>query len=147
MSNQNKNFIHDQEKLYRSIEADKRLYKNIDGKLYLSSQAFCDRQEQPSVDRAELCNHDPKHTKKSKKAGVVYLLTHEVRNSKIFSQHPDGDVNYQLDAKAAPSPKNQAHALIIGKPKYKSDRAFKKVQERLAILAAKNGWCLMPDEE
>jgi hypothetical protein len=146
MPSQNKKIVKDQEKLYRSIAPYRNPYKKIDGKLRISSQAFSDRNYEPSVDRAELCAHNPHYTKKSETAGVVYLLAKDVRDEKIFSKQPTGDINYSLDVKAAPSQNNKAHALIIGIPKYKTSNIFRKAQERLAILAEKNGWRLIPEE-
>lgn len=130
----NKSFIDNDEILFRAVGASD--YKvEADGKCRLSSQAFRDSRKEPSVNRAKLHNNDPTRTQFSEKDGVVSLLTEEVRTEKVKE--------YSLDAEHAPSNKNQAHSVVIGKPAYKGND-FRKVIERLAILAGKRGWIIFP---
>src|SRR5450755_3773573 len=94
-----------------SVGSDEVLYRNVtcgrnrcsiqpDGTLKFSSQAFLDRAFQPSVDRANLCNSDPIHTRRHKDDGVTSLLAGEVKALKdvgLPNKHGELDLIYEVD--------------------------------------------------
>jgi hypothetical protein len=67
--------VTDDEIIYRCVFYDRGLYRIVDQRLQLSSQAFADRNQMPSVDRATLRGNDPTQTQKNPEDGVVSLLT------------------------------------------------------------------------
>lgn len=140
--------VHDDEFLYRSVSPGRgNLYNYEGGKLKLSSQAFNDKKyNQPSVDRAQLRNNDPKNSQLSPNDGIVSLLTKEIRNETVKINNPADPIQYALDVRPDPIDDNPAHAIIISSPLYKNDNAFRKVKIKLALLANKRGWLLEPKE-
>lgn len=133
------------EDVYRSVLSGHNLYRIENGKLIFSSQAFNDRNMQPSVDRASLHNNNPELTKFGNSDGVVALLTGDIRQEKVSSgQHPNIQ-EYMVDVIADPLPNNKAHALIVPSPEYKNKKAFDKVKIRLAYLATQRGWIAEPE--
>lgn len=153
-------FVKDDEVLYRSISIKRsQCVSNGVGGWKLSSQAFTDLSQKPSVDRACLCNNDPVRAQKSTADGIVSLIAHEVRSIKDFKQTKDGkplqDENGQelmhiFDVVPDPittHPENPAHALIVTSPSYASRSAFKRLIERLALIAESRGWIITPQEQ
>ena len=146
--------VSDEEKLYRRVPADPTLYRVENDAVRVSTIAFNDRNNAVSVDRALLCNHDPKHTQKSSTDGILVLIAQDVRA--IDSVRSEGvdvganrakkDITYIFDVKHAPikgdsaSPSNIAHAVIIPTPDYANNSAFKKLKERLALLVSNKSW-------
>lgn len=128
----------------------------IDGKIArVSSQAFTDRNQCPSVDRAKLCGCDPTWTQKDVKNGVVSLIAIDVRMIDTVVQRSDkGEIirTYKIDVCPAPIvdkpnlPDNPAHAEIRPTPEYQSKSVFKKLLERLAFLANQREWEILPYE-
>src|SRR5436853_5981942 len=73
--------VADNEILYRRVACIEGLYViQADGTVKVSSVAFSDRSFRPSVDRAELCNNDPKETQDELSDGVVSVVTRHVRS-------------------------------------------------------------------
>ncbi|HJT56468.1 MAG TPA: hypothetical protein VJ761_08235 [Ktedonobacteraceae bacterium] len=149
--------ITDDEILFRRILANKGLYETLpDGRVLFSSQAFADRTFRPSVDRASLCDNSPKHSLgpySDKEAGVTSLITGDVRG--IIEHEREGliqtffvDVEHkpiEKDPDQPDSSENFAHAEIYTTPPC-TKGVFKKLRERLALLANASQWALKPSE-
>jgi hypothetical protein len=136
--------VKDDEILYRRIQAGRNLKVSLpDGTFRLSSQAFSDPNYRPSVNRAELCNYDPKHTQMKPTDGVVSLVVHEVRAiDSIVQNDPKGQPiqTYNVDVEHVPEPENVAHAEIYMKPTTENRKVFHRLIERLAQLASQRPW-------
>lgn len=152
-------FVKDDEILYRSISVKRRqCVPNGDGHWRLSSQAFTDSSQKPSVDRACLCDNDPVRAQKSPEDGIVSLIAHEVRGIKNFNQTKDGkplqnekgqELMHVFDVVPDPittPPENPAHAQVVTSPSYTSRSAFNRLIERLARIAEDRGWIIAPQE-
>jgi hypothetical protein len=136
--------VTDDEIIYRCVFYDRGLYRIVDQRLQLSSQAFADRNQMPSVDRATLRGNDPTPTQKNPEDGVVSLLTQAIRQiDSVRQMDAKGKLiaQYKIDVIADPisgqvdQPDNLAHAEIRPTPEYQSKSVFRKLQERLALLA------------
>jgi hypothetical protein len=136
--------VTDDEIIYRCVFYDRGLYRIVDQRLQLSSQAFADRNQMPSVDRATLRGNDPTPTQKNPEDGVVSLLTQAIRQiDSVRQMDAKGKLiaQYKIDVIADPKsgqvdqPDNLAHAEIRPTPEYQSKSVFRKLQERLALLA------------
>jgi hypothetical protein len=149
--------VTDDEVIYRCVFYDRGLYRIVDQRLQLSSQAFADRNQMPSVDRAALRGNDPTQTQKSPEDGVVSLLTGVVRQIDTVRQmDAKGKLitQYQINVIADPivgqahMSDNLAHAEIRPTPQYQNKSVFRKLQERLALLATQRidqqGWEITP---
>jgi hypothetical protein len=80
--------IADDEIIYRCVFYGKDYYE-IDGDSGLpkiSGQAFSDRNQKPSVDRAILRDNDPAQTQKSPEDGIVGLVVMDVRKIDTVEQ-------------------------------------------------------------
>lgn len=85
--------IADTELLYRSIKKNQtgvEFYRYDGQKLRISSSAFNDRSQQPSVDRSILQNSDPTKSKKSPTDGIAVLLTQEIREERVDIMSSNG---------------------------------------------------------
>lgn len=147
-------FVRDDEHLYRRIPADRKLYKQkADGTLEISSLAFSDRAYRVSVDRAILCNNDPKHTLGTESGGVVSLLAREIRNVDDLTrndQKGNATQKFKIDIAPAPLSDNPAHAEIYAIPAFTdidSKGAFHRLCRRLARLAESKQWAIAPDTQ
>jgi hypothetical protein len=128
--------VADQEWLYRSVRQSEIIYEN--GHPRPSSQAFADRTQQVSVDRALLIDNDPRRTQKSETDAVVSLLAAEVRGiHTLIRRDAQGNKTgvYAIDVRPDPLPDNPAHALIVADPEFASSKHFRKLRESLARLA------------
>ncbi len=143
----NSDFVKDEEVLYRSIPYDKRdYYTTKEGELKISSQAFGDRSMKPSVDRADLCDNNPKYTQIDPKDGIVSLICQNVRLIDLTQKDEKGKqelYKYKIDVIPRPEYENIAHAQVEPSPEYKNKQSFRKIQERLAYLAC---WEIRPEE-
>ncbi len=135
--------ITDDEVLYRRVPNDTNFCKIIDGKIEVSSQAFSDRSLRPSVDRAKLCENDPRRTQRKPSDGVVSVATRDVRaTSNLVQNDKDGKPiqSFTVDVEHVPifndpvEPNNPAHAEIYTIPMC-DKKVFRKLIERLAQLA------------
>jgi hypothetical protein len=141
------------ELLYRCIFCGLDKYYRIgESGLELSSQAFTDRNQAPSVDRAKLCSYDPQFTQKNPEDGVASLITGEVRMINVSQNDPKGNpiFDYRIDVCPRPTDENPSHAQIEPSPDYRNKSTFRKVAEKLARLATerikKQGWEIEPKE-
>ncbi|GAA6620648.1 hypothetical protein [Scytonema sp. NUACC26] len=146
--------VADDELLYRCVfhGADRYYYLEESG-VRLSSQAFADRGQAPSVDRAKLCNYDPQWTQKNPNDAVVSLVAGDIRViDDIVQKDAKGKElwTYKIDVCPRPLADNPAHAQIEPSPAYQNRNTFRKVSEKLARLAteriAEQGWEIEPYE-
>ncbi|MGH2516960.1 MAG: hypothetical protein ACRDHP_15010 [Ktedonobacterales bacterium] len=149
--------VNDDEDLYRCVwydEGENRVGLYVtepDGTVKFSSQVFNDRRQRPSVDRATLCGHEPKHAQKKPSAGVTAVLAGKIRVLGPFDQSAPGKVIEKVivDVEHKPikddpnEPDNLAHAEIFTQPVC-SGNVFRKVREALALLANDRGWLIKP---
>src|SRR5712692_9850965 len=109
-------FVSDDEILYRRISINRKHYKfKSDGTIEISSEAFSDRELRVSVDRAKLCDNNPRHTLGNEPGIVVSLLTSDARNVKNLTRNdPSGNPikSFKIDVEPVPLPENSAHAEI-----------------------------------
>ena len=142
--------VTDAEILYRRIPCVEGLYViQAAGIVKVSSAAFSDRSFRPSVDRAELCYHDPRKTQHEISDGVVSVVTRDVRSiDTVVQNDKDGKTiqTFNVDLEHVPIlndpklPDNPAHAEIYTNPHCPNKSVFRKLAERLAQLANKRPW-------
>lgn len=124
------------EELYRRVVFDPLCYTMESGILTVARKAFSDPKNQPSVDRANLCGHDPRQTQAGdSRNGVILLLTEQVRDVDINSSESSSTIRYNIDVVAVPLEENIAHAEIRADPQITSSKVFQRLRTRLAILA------------
>lgn len=123
--------IADEEELYRSIRPDYLTREG--GVLRARSEAFGDRGQRVSVDRARLIGHDPGRTRKSRTDAVARLLAADVRVTIPQRDAKGQQIGvYLVDVTPDPLPDNPAHALIYANPDFVSPNHFRKLREHLA---------------
>ncbi len=135
--------VADEEVLYRCVKHGRNLKKKQpDGTFRLSGQAFADPYNRPSVNRAMLCDNDPKSTQFEPEDGVVSLLAHDVRLTDSVVQKDKERIvkSFQVDVEHVPEPKNYSHAEIFIDPESHSKGVILKFIERLAYLANQRTW-------
>jgi hypothetical protein len=141
--------VAEDEVLYRRIPQSKDLYaKQANGTIKVSSQAFSDRAYRPSVDRANLCDHNPRHTQLAPSDAVVSLVTHDVRSIDTIErndQHGNPIQSFRVDVESVPMPENRAHAEICTLPEC-DQKTFRRLREALALLANQREWEIEPPE-
>jgi hypothetical protein len=130
--------ITDDEILYRCLFSGKDMYKfRSDGTLEITAQAFADRERRASVDRAKLCDNNPKHTLIDPMGGVVSIVAGDVRSIVNISRNnsPDESLrSFTVDLEHVPLSNNDAHAAIFTIPPFTD--ADKKVYRRLRVALA-----------
>ncbi len=128
--------ITDEEILYRCLFPGMDMYEfRPDGTLKITSQAFADREGKASVDRAELCDNNPRHTLVDPMGGVVSVVAGDVRsitNADITRNNRGGP--FKVEVEHVPLPENDAHAEIYTIPPFTD--ADKKTYRRLRIALA-----------
>lgn len=140
-------YVADDEVLYRRIPLRRELFKLVDGRVRPSSQAFSDRLWRPSVDRAKLIDHDPTRTQQQSSDSVMSLITGEVRKiDTVVQKNAKGETIqlHAIDVEPVPLNDNPAHAEIFAIPQIASERVFRRLIERLAIMSR---WELGPPEQ
>jgi len=145
--------VADEELLYRSIPQVKfnDYIHKINEEFKVSSQAFSDRGQKPSVNRATLDDHDPTKVQVNSKDAVVSLATSDVRKiDKVKKKSQNGAdlIIYKIDVIHRPTERNFAHAQIEPSPEYETKNIFRKLTESLAFLANQRikdyGWEIEP---
>lgn len=130
--------IADEETLFRAARSLE--IHLVDGSERVSSQAFSCREMRISVDRAALQNNQPQPTRDrfspqhrvvSLNAGQIRACAPIIRNDE--KGHPIQ--SYGLDIEPKPLEDNAGHAEIFGLPEWNHKATFRKVAERLALLA------------
>jgi len=144
--------VTDDEILYRRILDDFYEVQN-DGTFKFKSQAFTDVEFRTSVNRAKLCDNDPKRTLGKFSGGVVSLVARDVRAINDIIQYDKNKNPIQtfiVDVEHVPiinhpiEPDNLAHAEIHTIPECPNSRVFKRLRERLVLLANARQWELAP---
>ncbi len=133
----------DEEVLYRCVKHGKNLKKmQPDGTFRLSTQAFADPYNRPSVNRAALCSNDPKSTQFEPEDGVVSVITYDVRLTESVVQKDKERIvkRFQVDVEHVPVPENYSHAEIFIDPTSQSRGVILRFMERLAYLANQRPW-------
>lgn len=139
-------FVADGEVLYRRVP---RQYYTVapDNTLKVTSQAFAERNQRPSVNRADLCNHDPVPMCNGPTDGVVSIVTKDVRDTDTVVQNDARGRPiqiYYVDVDPAPLADNPAHAEIYVQPQCPTPNVFRKLCTRLARLANERAWEVYP---
>lgn len=144
-------FIDNSEILYRRIATGRNLYKiKNDGMIEISSGAFSDREFRISVDRAKLCNNNPRYTLGNEPGVVVSLVARQVRNIDNLTRNDAKGKpiqQFKIDVEPAPLPSNSAHAEIFAIPAFtEADEgaAFYRLRRRLSRLAEAGQWVEFP---
>jgi hypothetical protein len=146
-------FVANDEILYRCVFCENpygnKHYKLEDNRVLVSSQAFADRTLSPSIDRASLCGNNPRYTQKNPDDGVVSLICRDVRLIDSVRQNDSRgreEFTYKIDVLYRPLDDNKAHAQIEPTPAYRNRNVFRKLLERLAVLANQREWEILPLE-
>ncbi len=144
-------FVDEDEILYRRILAGRKLYNyKTDRTIKISSMAFTDREFRVSVDRAKLCNNNPRYTKGDEPGGVVSLVARDIRSiNELTRNDPKGRPiqQFKIDVAPAPLQGNPAHAEIYAIPEFTDadeQGAFHRLCKRLARLAEARQWEILP---
>lgn len=143
--------VEDDEVLYHGVPNG--CFTTADGLLKLTSTAFNDRTQNPSVDRAKLCGFNPASTRKNPTDGVVSLTALSVRQiADVVQNDKHGNPKFTYAIDVIPDPvkddpvlsDNVAHALVVTNPNFESGSGFKKLKESLAWIASQGGWLVEP---
>ena len=145
--------VDDNEILYRRVLCGgDGYYLNENHRTVVSSQAFSDRGQKPSVNRALLCEDGIAFTQEGDESnGVLSLVAKDVRAIDSVVQFDTAGrkekLRHRIDVypdpiKDQPGQRdNLSHAEIRPDPSYASKSIFRKLIERLAQLAA---WAVKP---
>jgi hypothetical protein len=158
MLEENENHVANDEILYRRVLSGRDLYETkTDGTVEFYAQAFGDTEGfRTSVDRAKLCGNDPQYTLGTFSGGVVSLVTLDIRSIEDIPQYSKGgndqkiirsfkaDVTYAPIINDPREPDNPAHSEIHTTPECPNRGVFKRLRERLALLANARQWELEP---
>jgi hypothetical protein len=107
----------------------------------LRSEAFFDRDKKISVDRAEICGHDPTYTQEEPQNYVRCLRARKVReiDDVVTGDVRSGEIQHNIDVVPYPLTDNDAHAHIVGRPHVSSKGAFRKLRHSLLRLSSWTG--------
>lgn len=149
---ENNDLVRDDEELYRRVRSKSKFdeYFFDRGRLIINPAAFNDPHKKPSVDRAELIEHNPYLSRKDKTEGIVSLVTIDVRTIKdVETKTEEREVIHAVEVVYDPTPDNSAHSQITVNPDFfdtesKQKKTFRKLRVALAKLATKNGWTIEP---
>lgn len=124
--------VEDSEWLYRRVDPLKVDWRG--GRCRPGSQAFGPIENGMSVDRAELCDHDPNHVKKKPTDHVCSATAGAVRNIKTekFSKGKSTGEFYGTDVRATPEEHNVAHADVHETREFPSRSMYKRLKASLA---------------
>lgn len=130
------------ELLYRVVDAND-LVALPEGKVQIRPEAFRDRFNRPSVDRAHLRNFDPNLSIVAFGAdrGIVAIYAQEVRAiSPLDDYDTKGNpiTGPQVDVEPKPEENNASHAEIFGTPVIEKDKLFKRLRVSLSRIAEGN---------
>jgi hypothetical protein len=135
----------DSELVYRRVLPDHNHWSvTPDGEFRISSSAFYDKVEEPSVDRALICakHGGTAHTQQQPSNGVLELPVKKVRA--ISSSKFPLSVDVKSDPCPAADPTNAAHCLIVHQSELATRAPGKRVREGLALVAK---WKRMPGSD
>ena len=148
--------VADRELLYRVVYDDD-IWRDEVGAIIVGSEAFRDRYNRPSVDRAHLRDHNPRLSRDAFgiDRGVVGLYAHEVRAISPLDDFDDKSKPIkgpQVDVEPKPIDEpglvpNPAHAEVFGTPAIEKKALFKRLRIRLSRIAQKHPeFILWPSE-
>ena len=131
--------IDDEELLYRAVRSGE-IVRTAQGKVEVKAEAFSDRKNRPSVDRAQMRNFDPCLTRDSFgfDRGVIMLYAHQVRSISPLDDFDASGATIrgpQVDVEHKPLPDNLAHAEIFGQPHIEKKSLFRRLRVALSRLA------------
>lgn len=124
--------VEDSEWLYRRVDSLKVDWRG--GRCRPGSQAFGPIEKGMSVDRAELCDHDPNHVKKKPTDHVCSATAEAVRSiktEKFNKGKPTGEF-HDTDVEATPKEHNVAHADVHETPRFLNRNMYKRLKASLA---------------
>jgi hypothetical protein len=140
-------FVDNNEILHRRIATNLNYYEiKNDGTIEISRLAFSDRKMRISVDRAKLCNNNPRSTLGNEIGIVVSLVAEKVRNIDGLARKDSKGKpvqHFAIDIEPAPLPSKPAHAEIFSIPEFvKADNnaAFRQLCRHLSRLAEEGQW-------
>lgn len=155
--------VGDSETLYRSIRQVSENFipntKDSQGRPILSSQAFADTSQEPSLFRHILCKNPPHSNpplmgdnqclahfiaKDIRQSGPI---SHPMKNSKRTKDTIDYLIDVKSDTNRNPrtgEKQHKSHCVAYCTPTLSNDRAFKKLKERLSQIYQ---WTIEPNEE
>lgn len=127
------------ELLYRVVYASD-LARKEDGKVEVKPEAFRDRYNRPSVDRAYLRNFNPHLSRDAfgSDRSIVALYAREVRDiSPLDDNDEKGNpiAGPQIDVESKPEEDNISHAEIFGTPIIEKKNLFRRLRVRLSRIA------------
>ena len=144
--------IENDEVLYRCIFYGRGgyIFSDSDG-LRVTRDAFRDPQNQPSVDRAIICQNNPQNTQIDNQDGVVWLITAEVRVIQDVIKYKKGqevDTEYLINVLHRPLENNFAHAQIEADPTITSSSVFRRLKTSLMHLVNNHDsqWLIYPGD-
>lgn len=128
--------VSDEEELYRRIRNLQGYYVVENGKCsHISSQAFSDRGQRISVNRADLCDKNPSRVQNEDDDAVVSILTEIVRVIELSGEGENKKTFlYKIDVEPKPLQDNPAHAEIFATPDYATKSTFRRLCEKLSRL-------------
>jgi hypothetical protein len=130
-------YVEDEERLYRLVQPKYVQWTEVGPRIGVN--AFLAVNWRVSVDRAELCGHDPSHTQVDSMDYVCSMLTSDVRATSTVWSGPSKGVSaptkYEIDVEHVPEHDNHAHAEIYGNPPISRRKPFSKLKERLALIS------------
>jgi hypothetical protein len=144
-------YVADDEILYRRVVYNQECFTIVESnRLIVTPSAFRDPKNQPSVDRAKLCNYAPTYTQgPDKRNSVVSLVAADIRLISDVVKYGQDPVTYSIDVIPVPIldgvADNIAHAEIRADPRIASDKIFRRLRESLARLANQRGWLIRPE--
>ena len=132
--------IRDEEVFFRRVLPGSNHYTRTPDGIRISSQAFADRNFEPSVDRRALIEYlslgGPAFTQGEPANGVLRIQARDVRGVEFThspaKQQPE---SYKADIHPWPLENNPTHCVIRLQPTTDKASVFKKLLERLALLA------------
>jgi hypothetical protein len=136
------------------VQSHERLYRLVQPKYVqwteegpqIGVNAFLAENWRVSVDRADLCGHNPSHTQVDDSDYICSMVTSDVRaTDTVFKGPGEGEsepTTYKIDVEHIPLPDNYAHAEICGNPSISKRKPFSKLKERLVQISRwEPGFC------
>ena len=134
-----RDFVSPDELLYRVVYASD-LTRKADGKVEVKPEAFRDRYNRPSVDRAYLRNFNPNLSRDAfgSGRGIIALYTREIRAISPLEDNDEKGNSIEgplIDVESKPEEHNLSHAEIFGKPTIEKKNLFRRLRVRLSRIA------------
>lgn len=146
-------YVDDDEIVYRSIRLEPRNFRvGADGEVFVSANAFNDRMKQPSFFRHRLTDKPPYSNppRMNDTDALVALVAGAIRQTFTFMSGQGSlksETAYIIDIRPDVSGgQHKSHAVVFSNPEYKTNGAFDRLKERLAILSSETDWAIPPAE-